>query len=152
VVNFAGQAIKTSSVKWENYISNFPYIIRQKPGNNNSLGLVAFLFPNSYNIYLHDTPEKSLFDETTRAFSHGCIRIEEPFKLAKFLLRNDSVYTDKKINALMQNGNQTYVNLKKKVPVFIVYFTAWVDRDGKLNFRDDVYKHDEKMKQILFVN
>ncbi|MEO8086534.1 MAG: L,D-transpeptidase family protein [Bacteroidota bacterium] len=150
VVNAKGKLIEGSSIDWKNYSTNFPYIIREKPGKNNSLGLVKFLFPNSYDIYLHDTPEKSLFDETTRTFSHGCIRIEEPFKLAKFLLRNDSRYSDEKIKALMDGGKETFVKMEAKVPVFIAYFTAWVDRSGKLNFRDDIYHHDDKMRQIMF--
>ena len=150
VVNAEGQPVSTSSIEWNKYTNNFPYIIRQKPGKNNALGLVKFLFPNSYGIYLHDTPEKSLFGESTRMFSHGCIRLQEPFKLAKFLLREDSSFTDEKIKTLMNGDKQTFVKLKNKVPVFIVYFTAWVDSDGKLNLRDDVYQHDEKMKHLLF--
>ena len=152
VVDSKGNYIDPNSINWEKYSNNFPYIIREKPGKNNSLGQVKFLFPNSYDIYLHDTPDKSLFNETTRTFSHGCIRIKEPAKLAAFLLRNDSIYTDEKIKDLMNGGKETYVKLKTKVPVFIAYFTAWVDRNGKLNFRDDVYNHDEKMKQMLFAN
>ncbi len=151
VVNYNGQPI-TSSINWNVAARNFPYLIREKPGITNSLGLVKFLFPNSYDIYLHDTPQKSLFNETKRAFSHGCIRIEEPVKLAKFLLRTSPKYTDAKIAALMNGGKETYVRLPTKVPVFIAYFTAFVDRDGKLNFRDDVYKLDAKLKQLLFVN
>ena len=150
VVNTEGQPVAASSIEWNKYSNNFPYIIRQKPGKNNTLGLVKFLFPNSYDIYMHDTPEKYLFAESTRMFSHGCIRLQEPFKLAKFLLREDSSFTDEKIITLMNGGKQTFVKLKNKVPVFIAYFTAWVDRDGKLNFRDDVYHHDEKMKHLLF--
>jgi len=150
VVDGAGKHIATSSIGWHKYSNNFPYIIREKPGKNNSLGLVKFLFPNQYDIYLHDTPSKYLFEQNTRNFSHGCIRVQEPFKLAKFLLRNDTSYTDEKITTLMQSGKQKYVTLKTKVPVFIAYFTAWVDRKGKLNFREDIYHHDEKMKQIMF--
>jgi murein L,D-transpeptidase YcbB/YkuD len=152
VVNAKEQPVAISSMEWGKYTNNFPYTIRQKPGKDNALGLVKFLFPNSYDIYMHDTPAKSLFGQPTRTFSHGCIRIEEPFKLARFLLRGDSIYTDEKINALMQGGKQTFVKLKNKVPVFIAYFTAWVDKDGKLNFREDVYHHDLKMKKILFTD
>jgi murein L,D-transpeptidase YcbB/YkuD len=127
-------------------------MVRQKPGKSNSLGLVKFLFPNSYNIYLHDTPSKSLFGETQRAFSHGCIRLSEPKKLAEFLLRRDSTWTSEKINTAMNSGKEKYVRLrgKNEIPVYIGYFTAWVDRDGKLNFRNDVYGHDKKMAERLF--
>jgi L,D-transpeptidase YcbB len=124
--------------------------VRQKPGANNSLGLVKFLFPNDYNIYLHDTPSKSLFTEPARAFSHGCIRLAEPTKLANFLLRNDGNWDSVKIRNAMHKGKEKYVNVKETVPVYIGYFTAWVDRQGKLNFRDDIYGHDQKMAQQLF--
>lgn len=125
--------------------------VRQKPGPNNSLGLVKFLFPNSYNIYLHDSPAKSLFDEPSRAFSHGCIRVAEPEKLANFLLRNDSAWTPEKINAAMHLGKEKYVTLKDPVPVYIAYFTAFVDSHGKINFRKDIYKRDQKLAETLLV-
>jgi murein L,D-transpeptidase YcbB/YkuD len=124
--------------------------VRQKPGPRNSLGLVKFLFPNSYNIYLHDTPSKSLFNESKRAFSHGCIRLSEPKKLAEYLLRNDPAWNEQSITKAMNGGKEKYVTLKENVPVFIGYFTAWVDRDGKLNFRDDIYGHDKEMGEHLF--
>jgi murein L,D-transpeptidase YcbB/YkuD len=124
--------------------------VRQKPGPQNSLGLVKFLFPNSYNIYLHDTPSKSLFNENKRAFSHGCIRLGEPKKLALFLLRNEKTWDSTKIVKAMNAGKEQYVTLPEPVPVFVGYFTAWVDRNGKLNFRDDLYGHDKKMSDRLF--
>ena len=126
--------------------------VRQKPGKSNSLGLVKFLFPNGYNIYLHDTPSKSLFGETNRAFSHGCIRLSQPAKLAEFLLRKDSTWTEEKIQAAMHAGKEKYVRLRgaNEIPVFIGYFTAWVDQNGLLNFRKDVYGHDQKMAERLF--
>lgn len=126
--------------------------VRQKPGKSNSLGQVKFLFPNNYSIYLHDTPSKRLFSESARAFSHGCIRVAEPQKLAQYLLRNDSTWTTQKIDSAMEAGKEKYVLLKGKseIPVFIVYFTAWTDLEGKLNFRKDIYGHDQKMKERLF--
>jgi len=126
-------------------------IVRQKPGVNNALGKVKFLFPNSYNIYLHDTPSKSLFGETSRAFSHGCIRLGEPAKLAEFLLRNDSSWTKQNMQKAMNLGKEKFVTLSKPVPVFIGYFTAWVDSQGLLNFRDDVYGHDAKLAEKMFM-
>lgn len=152
IVNAQGQRISPNSIKWSRYSKSFPYSIRQKPGKNNALGLVKFLFPNNYNIYLHDTPDKSLFKETKRTFSHGCIRVEQPFKLAKYLLRNDTNWNDEKIVTAMNGGNEVYVKLQQQVPVFITYFTAWVDRNGQINFRDDIYLHDARMKKILFTN
>lgn len=123
--------------------------VRQKPGPNNSLGLVKFLFPNSHSIYLHDSPAKSLFNETARAFSHGCIRVSEPKKLAQYLLRNDPAWDEKSITAAMNKGREQTVTLSKTVPVFIAYFTAWVDRKGRVNFRKDVYSRDSRLAKML---
>jgi L,D-transpeptidase YcbB len=124
--------------------------VREKPGPKNSLGQVKFLFPNSFNIYLHDTPSKSLFNEEKRTFSHGCIRVGEPKRLAIHLLRNDPAWDEAKITAAMNRAVEQTVTLKKTVPVNIVYFTAWVDADGKLNFRDDVYKRDDRLADLIF--
>lgn len=127
--------------------------VRQKPGGNNSLGLVKFLFPNNYDIYFHDTPNHELFNASTRSFSHGCIRLGDPKKFAQYLLRGDTATTWKSevIDSCMHLQTEKWVTLKKKIPVFIVYFTAWVEKDGLLNFRKDIYGHDEKMSAKLFV-
>ncbi|WP_316788996.1 murein L,D-transpeptidase [Pedobacter frigoris] len=124
-------------------------VIRQKPGSKNSLGQVKFLFPNSYNIYLHDTPSKTLFNESSRAFSHGCIRIEQPAKLAGFLLRNAKGWDGEKIKEAMNSGKEKYITLKEKVPVFIAYFTAFTDRNNLLNFRKDIYERDKPLADML---
>lgn len=125
--------------------------VRQKPGAGNALGLVKFLFPNSYNIYLHDSPAKSLFQENKRTFSHGCIRVAEARRLAHYLLRNDPSWTSGKIDAAMNSGREKFVPVQKPLPVSIVYFTAWVDREGRINFRDDVYKRDARLMEAIFV-
>ncbi|MCB0790526.1 MAG: L,D-transpeptidase family protein [Flavobacteriales bacterium] len=125
-------------------------VVRQRPGPSNALGLVKFLFPNSYNIYFHDTPSKGAFARETRAVSHGCIRLSEPKRLAEYLLRGDTTWTPNKIEAAMHKGRETTVVLPKKVPVLIGYFTAWVDEKGALNFRNDVYRHDEQLAEELF--
>ena len=125
-------------------------VIRQKPGGANALGKVKFIFPNSYNIYFHDTPAKSLFNQDFRAFSHGCIRLAEPVKLATYLLRNQPEWTTEKMNNAMSLPVEKWVTLKKSLPVFITYFTAWVDSEGLLNFRDDVYGHDKRLEKQLF--
>lgn len=140
-----------------NYLANHNMewsngMVRQRPGPKNSLGLVKFLFPNSYNIYLHDTPSKSLFGESRRAFSHGCIRLSQPARLAAFLLRKDSTWNKNKIDSAMNSGKEKYVTLKPEVPVVIGYFTAFADKDGKLNFRNDVYGEDKKVQEKLFAN
>lgn len=126
--------------------------IRQLPGEKNSLGRVKFLFPNSFNIYFHDTPSKSLFDRDKRAFSHGCIRLSDPEKMANYLLRNNSGWSPEKINTAMYSENEQFVRLKKPVAVIITYYTAWVDENGLLNFRDDIYTHDQMLASRMFVN
>ncbi|HEY4964791.1 MAG TPA: L,D-transpeptidase family protein, partial [Puia sp.] len=123
--------------------------VRQKPGPKNSLGLVKFLFPNSYNIYLHDTPAKSLFEKSARAFSHGCIRLGEPEKLADYLLKDDPNWTPEKIKTAMHAGMEKYVTLKNPVPVYIGYLTAFVDNQGRINIRDDVYKRDGALEKTI---
>lgn len=125
-------------------------VIRQKPGGNNSLGRVKFIFPNSYAIYFHDTPAKSLFDRNQRAFSHGCIRLAEPTRLASYLLRGNTAWTDSRMNEAMYAGEEKWVTLAEPVPVAITYFTAWVDGDGKVNFREDIYGHDKALAERLF--
>jgi murein L,D-transpeptidase YcbB/YkuD len=126
--------------------------IRQKPGPGNALGKVKFIFPNSFNMYFHDTPSKSLFGQDKRAFSHGCIRLAEPQKMAEWLLRNDSDWPKEKIVSAMNQTTEKGVRLKDPVPVFIIYYTSWVDNDGELNFRDDVYQHDVDLSKKMFTN
>jgi len=123
--------------------------IRQKPGNKNSLRLVKFLFPNSNNIYLHDTPSKSLFARESRAFSHGCIRVGKPRDLAVNLLKDDPAWTPAKIDAAMNAGKESWYTIKNKIPVYIGYFTAIVDQAGEIHFYEDVYKRDERLYEIL---
>ena len=131
--------------------SNGLPVIRQKPGPTNALGRVKFIFPNSYSIYFHDTPAKSLFNLQDRAFSHGCVRLSEPEKLAQFLLRDHPDWPESKIHDNMTNGGaNTWIKLTPKIPVYLVYFTAWVGSDGALNFRDDIYGHDGKMREMMF--
>jgi murein L,D-transpeptidase YcbB/YkuD len=125
-------------------------VIRQKPGADNSLGKVKFLFPNTFNIYFHDTPAKELFNKDIRAYSHGCIRLADAEKMANYLLRDNSKWTPEKIHQAMNSGNQQFVKLKDPVPVFITYYTAWVDENGKLNFRDDIYGHDKEVAEKMF--
>ena len=127
-------------------------VIRQNPGAGNALGKVKFIFPNSYNIYFHDTPAKPLFDQAKRAFSHGCIRLQEPKKLAAYLLQDQPDWTESRISAAMNAGIEKWVALEEPVAVAITYFTAWVDRAGKLNFRDDIYGHDQELAERLFAD
>ena len=124
-------------------------VIRQLPGAGNSLGKVKFLFPNSHNIYFHDTPAKSLFSIRKRTFSHGCIRLAEPQKLAEYLLRNDAAWTPEKIRQAMDSGKEQFVQLQNPVAVSITYFTAFVDAGGQFHFREDVYGHDKPVGGLV---
>ena len=124
--------------------------VRQLPGKNNSLGLVKFMFPNSNDIYLHDTPAKSLFNKEDRALSHGCIRVEKARELALTIFKDDKKWTPEKIDAAMHSGKETIGSLKNKIPVYIGYFTAWVDDQGQINFYKDVYERDERVAALLF--
>jgi murein L,D-transpeptidase YcbB/YkuD len=123
--------------------------VRQKPGPTNSLGLVKFLFPNTNNIYLHDTPSKSLFSSEKRAFSHGCIRVEKPKELAQLILQDDPVWTPEKMDEAMHKNKEVWYTLKNKIPVYIGYFTAFVDDDGNINFYKDIYEKDEQLAAML---
>jgi murein L,D-transpeptidase YcbB/YkuD len=116
---------------------------RQLPGKGNSLGQVKFLFPNHYNVYLHDTPAQSLFERVERDFSHGCVRLDEPMKLAQYVLRDQPEWTDDKIAAAMQAGTERSVALKQPLPIYLVYFTAWED-NGVLQTVPDVYGIDRR--------
>jgi murein L,D-transpeptidase YcbB/YkuD len=119
--------------------------VRQKPGEKNSLGLVKFLFPNDFNIYLHDTPHDELFEKDVRAFSHGCIRVEKPTELAQWVLGWDGG----RVNAAMQGSDNNSVKVPAKIPVYITYGTAYI-RDGQLYFGNDLYDRDDKLvAQVL---
>jgi murein L,D-transpeptidase YcbB/YkuD len=126
--------------------------VRQLPGPKNSLGLVKFLFPNSFNIYFHDTPAKSLFEKDNRAASHGCIRLADPVKMANYLLQDSPEWTPEKIDAAMHAGVEKTVKLKHSVPVIITYYTAWVDENKKMNFREDIYGNDGNIAAKMFSN
>lgn len=142
--------LKTHQMEIVGYRNGLP-VIRQRPGPDNPLGLIKFLFPNNYNIYLHDTPSKSLFDHNTRAFSHGCIRISEPEKLAAFLLKDRPDWPNEKIRQYMHAGIERTLDLHHTTPVFVAYFTAFVDRSGRLNFRKDIYHLDQRLLGTLLV-
>lgn len=123
--------------------------VRQIPGPWNSLGLVKFIFPNSNNIYLHDTPSKNLFKKDERAFSHGCIRVKDPDILAEKILSNDPNWNREKIYEAMNSSKEKAYKLQNKIPVVISYFTAWVNDNGELRFYDDVYNRDNRLAKII---
>jgi len=123
--------------------------VRQKPGERNSLGLAKFIFPNSENVYMHGTPAQSLFARARRDFSHGCIRIEDPARLAEWVLRDNPGWTRDRIDTAMKGDRPTQVNLKEKLTVFLFYDTAYVDSKGVVNFADDYYGHDARLEKAL---
>lgn len=147
------EEIDPETINWKSYSErNFPFRLRQDPGPANSLGIVKFEFANSYSVYVHDTPSKSLFQRPTRAFSHGCIRTENPLQLAQELLVFDGDSTTaKQLDSLVVQGEQTYFLLKKRVPICLRYATVTADRDGILSFHWDLYRRDtpglESMKK-----
>ncbi len=129
--------------------SAFKYRFRQEPGPRNPLGRVKFMFPNPFDVYLHDTPGKRLFERDVRSFSHGCIRMEKPLELAEYVLKHDPQWTPEKISAEIAKGSEREIRLPDPMDVYILYLTAWVDGDGLLNFRDDVYGRDAKLDAEL---
>ncbi|MEQ6248054.1 L,D-transpeptidase family protein [Sulfitobacter sp. HNIBRBA3233] len=138
-----GRVVNRSAANFAGYTARtFPFSMRQPPSRSNALGLVKFMFPNKYNIYLHDTPAKSLFSREVRAFSHGCVRLNDPFDFAYALLGRQEADPEAFFQRKLRGGAETRVNLETPVPVHIIYRTAYTDARGKLNFRRDVYGRD----------
>ncbi|MCZ4351410.1 L,D-transpeptidase family protein [Roseovarius aestuarii] len=141
--NSRGQQVSRANVNFAAYNArNFPFDLKQPPSNRNALGLVKFMFPNKYNIYLHDTPSKSLFQRNSRAFSHGCIRLQQPFEFAYALLAKQEADPKTYFDTRLKSGQQQQVKLKKKVPVHIIYRTAFTQAKGHMQYREDVYGRD----------
>ena len=136
------------AVNWSS-MSRMPYTLRQDPGKGNSLGRVKFMFPNKYNVYIHDTPAKALFSKDLRVYSHGCMRVQHPEELAEVLLKSQG-WTPEKIANQIASGGQKIVNLKTPIPVHVTYLTAWVNKDGSVNFRRDVYKRDQRLMEAMY--
>ena len=147
VVNAAGRVVPESAIPWGDPTALSGLSFRQRPGASNALGLVKFMFPNRHSVYLHDTPADDLFRRIGRAFSHGCVRVEEPETLAQYVLRDQSQWTPEAIHAAMRAGEERHVKLSQPIPVHIVYFTTWVDANGGLHFLPDVYGYDAKQSQ-----
>ena len=141
-----GKRVSSNSVDWWNYTGRtMPYDIRQLPGRSNALGAVKFMFPNKHAIYLHDTPAKNLFKKLTRAYSHGCVRVQTPRKFAEIVLG----WGRGEVNAAIESGRNQRVNLKRKIPVHLTYFTAWPDRSGRIKYYEDVYDRDAALRTAL---
>ncbi len=146
IVDKSGKAIPVDDMDMD---ALDQYRFRQRPGKANSLGLVKFMFPNEYNVYLHDTPADSLFARAGRAFSHGCVRVENPMALAEYVLRDQPKWTTDAINTAMHAGTETQVQLTAPLPVYLGYWTAGVDNAGTLHFRADVYGIDADQRKRL---
>jgi murein L,D-transpeptidase YcbB/YkuD len=145
-----GQRVSRQNVDFSAFTANtFPFDIKQPPSNSNALGLVKFMFPNPYNIYLHDTPAKNLFARETRAYSHGCIRLAQPFDFAYALLARQSSDPVGEFKRILATGVETTVPLRQPVPVHLIYRTAFTTAKGGVQFRRDVYGRDAKIWQAL---
>ncbi len=149
VLDRSGKKIDANSIDWKKArTGNFPYMIRQMPGDNNALGRVKFMFPNKFNVYLHDTPSKNLFDRDNRTFSSGCIRVEQPTELAFHLLQDTVNWNYPTIRQNMGLKNERTVVLKNPVGVYIYYLTAWGSKEG-VYYRKDIYSRDEELYLAL---
>ncbi|MXQ07565.1 L,D-transpeptidase family protein [Alphaproteobacteria bacterium GH1-50] len=150
LVNSRGQVIPREGIDFTQFTAqSFPFDMREPPNQGNALGLVKFMFPNRYNIYLHDTPAKSLFAREKRDFSHGCVRLNDPFDFAYTLLARQERDPVGFFQAQLSTGRETYVDLKEPVPVHIIYRTAYTEAKGRTQFRNDVYGRDAKIWQAL---
>ncbi|MBK9291091.1 MAG: L,D-transpeptidase family protein [Bacteroidetes bacterium] len=147
VFNARGQQVDPATIHWRR--EGMRYIIRQAPGPQNALGKVKFMFPNKYNVYLHDTPSRELFARDERTFSSGCIRVEKPFELARLLLDDQPEWTDERIRQAMNSGTERTVLLRKQPGVYLYYLTAWATADGQIAYRTDIYDRDEEVFTAL---
>lgn len=152
VITHSGKIIDPGSIDWSQYpAKNFPYAIRQDPGPTNALGRIKFIFPNKHFVFLHDTPSKGLFGRTERTFSSGCIRVENPFDLAEELLHDQDDWNREKIDSVLESKKTKVIYMKKELPVYLLYFTAFPDfeMDDTMHFRKDIYERDSKLLNQL---
>lgn len=144
------KTLDPAAVDWDKISGrNFPYLLRQRPGPENALGRVKFMLPNRYNVYLHDTPSRELFSKTARPFSSGCVRLSKPLEFAEYVLSGAPEWDRAAIEAAIATGVMRRVNLPVPIPVYFTYFTAWVDEDGTMQFRDDIYRRDNSLFSAL---
>jgi len=143
-------AIDPVNEVWDSVVNPYQYRVVQQPGPDNSLGLVKFLLGNTMSVYLHDTPNHRLFNKSYRALSHGCVRLDEPTALAEYLLRDQKGWNNDAIGKAMHATTPAGIPLRKRYQVYIEYNTAWVDENGQINFREDIYGHDRRQLQQLF--
>jgi murein L,D-transpeptidase YcbB/YkuD len=145
----AGDIVDPESVDWSDESATRDFRFRQRPGDDNALGLVKFVFPNHFNVYLHDTPNDRLFFKEKRCLSHGCVRIEDPMAMAKYVMRDQPEWTEPRIRDAMSARREQTVKLKTPIPVHIGYWTAWVEPDGKtVSYTDDPYGIDPAQARL----
>jgi murein L,D-transpeptidase YcbB/YkuD len=150
VPNFSLQAIALEPSKANlDKVATGALKVRQKPGGGNALGLVKFSFPNTNNVYLHSTPSNGLFNRDRRDFSHGCIRVQDPLKLAEWVLVDSGDWPKDRIQSFMDGEVTKTINIKKPIPVYILYSTVMADPDGKVSFFEDIYGHDRTLQVLL---
>jgi murein L,D-transpeptidase YcbB/YkuD len=144
------QELNPRTINWSQVsATHFPYRLRQVPGPKNPLGRIKFTFPNQFSIYLHDTSSPELFAQTVRTFSHGCIRIEKPIELAEYVLQGNVRWSRDGIQAVIASGVEQTVTLPQPLPIYLLYWTAWVDADGVVHFRPDIYDRDAPLEKAL---
>jgi len=138
------------TVDWRSFHKHyFPLQLRQEPGRHNALGRIKFMFPNQFAVYLHDTPQRSLFNRFKRDFSSGCIRVEDALALAVYLLADDPQWTPEKLNRIFDDGRRQVVHIPRPITIHLQYMTAWVDENGMLQFREDIYQRDRQLSDAL---
>jgi murein L,D-transpeptidase YcbB/YkuD len=147
VYDSKGRLVDPANVNWSR--DGMRYTIRQSPGPQNALGKVKFMFPNKHNVYLHDTPSRSLFARDERTFSSGCIRIEKPYELAGILMSEMEEWTPERIRQAMEAGIEKTVVLKNPAGVYLTYLTAWGTKKGVIHYRADIYNRDAEMLKAL---
>jgi murein L,D-transpeptidase YcbB/YkuD len=148
VLSQDGKKLNPDSINWDSN-SVFSYTFRQDPGKSNALGSVKFMFPNSYSVYLHDTPSRELFNRAERAFSSGCIRVEKPVELAELLLADQGKWSQASIRSVIETNSTQTVRLPRKPAVYLLYWTAWIDNEGHHHYSKDIYDRDEPVYNSL---
>lgn len=149
VIDRQGRSVTPEAVDWSLPARAIPYLLRQPPGDQNALGRIKFMFPNRYSVYLHDTPNRVLFNRPGRALSSGCIRVENPLSLAELILNDPQRWTTETIQAMIETGRTRVIRLESPLPVLLAYWTAEVDGQGEVTFRNDIYGRDALLLQVI---
>jgi murein L,D-transpeptidase YcbB/YkuD len=157
LVDKDGNEIDPYQVNWAKYKEYIPYKVVQGSGDDNALGVLKFNFPNKYSVYLHDTNQRYLFAKSSRALSHGCVRVQAWDSLARYILRNDSLHASNyvpidSLNSWLETKQKKYIPVRKQIPLFIRYFTCDVNEKGKLVFYEDIYGEDRKIRETVFAS